>query len=929
VILLILAHNTRVILRLTLFIGLLTSLSISLLTVSLQAAPSTRPNNAKALRELKSDASFQAGAKAMADKLPDLAIRQFRSTLTNEKLSANTRTFVTIALTEALIRSSITPQGSDEQATEALQLLESKEVKDHSSAPIWKAEALAALGHYQDAEAALSTIKENNPRYRETQLARTRILIALHRTEHALKLLTELSQTTTKASSYTQNSAQLLAAEIQINDGKFDEARLWLEKMDSQNPAITQLREYLKARLALTENKTADAISPDAISLFQSLVTEPDNLSKPIYSACILGLADAFTANKQTDEAIATLEDYITKHPNSAILLPVFQRLDHLLQPDLPADHASMQKLISWSGQSTPAENALYIVGDRSDAIRTYQPAPSEHDNLVALSLYLRSKLLARSKDADKNQQALALLTRLRSLHPAHTLPPTELYLQLASASLIETAEIQLKRKQPQLAAFTLASLEKVAFSPILKDQASFLLGLLLSKETKYEEALASFNFARESSEQEIATAADINTGIAALLSSKLDVFDQILKSTSQSSVRAALELERALWKCQNNDISGRADLETFIMSHLGHSRENEARMALAAACVDIMPADIILSNAQLDMISPRLPDASSQYGISRIRIRAKELTQDWSDAAEVAETFMRDFPDSHHIPSVMLKQGQAYYNNEDFNQARRIFQTINDRFPDSPFSPVASFYTAMAARLGGTTQAREESVGLFQKIIDTKQPLAEEARIQQSRVLIDLRRYPEAEASLKPLLSPQKTSKKISTAQHHDAGILMADSYHRQATDNPKKYAPAKFEQAIAIYDNLLAVEDLPLAKSNHIHYLRGQTLESMNHRAEALDSYYNIIAQSNAPAGNEAHEIEWFWFYRCGFKALSMLEEDKRWDAAVKLARRIASFNGPRAEEASKRANNLAKQHMIWEDEKNPTPPAEQPSN
>ena len=45
-------------------------------------------------------------------------------------------------------------------------------------------------------------------------------------------------------------------------------------------------------------------------------------------------------------------------------------------------------------------------------------------------------------------------------------------------------------------------------------------------------------------------------------------------------------------------------------------------------------------------------------------------------------------------------------------------------------------------------------------------------------------------------------------------------------------------------------------------------------------------------------------------------MLEADQRWEAAVKLARRIAAFKGPRAEEAEKRAINLANTHMIWEE-------------
>ncbi len=138
-----------------------------------------------------------------------------------------------------------------------------------------------------------------------------------------------------------------------------------------------------------------------------------------------------------------------------------------------------------------------------------------------------------------------------------------------------------------------------------------------------------------------------------------------------------------------------------------------------------------------------------------------------------------------------------------------------------------------------------------------------------------------------------------------------MADCLHRQGSTDPKKY-----EQAIAIYNDLLKMDHLPPAWKNRIHYLRGQTYESMQRVSDAFTSYYDVVIRANAPANDNKHQEEWLWFYRCGFKALSMLENDKRWIAAVKLARHIASFNGPRAEEASKRAHNLAHKHMIWED-------------
>ena len=88
------------------------------------------------------------------------------------------------------------------------------------------------------------------------------------------------------------------------------------------------------------------------------------------------------------------------------------------------------------------------------------------------------------------------------------------------------------------------------------------------------------------------------------------------------------------------------------------------------------------------------------------------------------------------------------------------------------------------------------------------------------------------------------------------------------------------------------------------------------MSQWAKAFGSYYDVIVGNYPAPSDQSHHEEWLWFYRCGFKALSMLEREQRWGAAVKLARRIASFDGPRAEEATQRANSLAKKHMIWEE-------------
>ena len=64
------------------------------------------------------------------------------------------------------------------------------------------------------------------------------------------------------------------------------------------------------------------------------------------------------------------------------------------------------------------------------------------------------------------------------------------------------------------------------------------------------------------------------------------------------------------------------------------------------------------------------------------------------------------------------------------------------------------------------------------------------------------------------------------------------------------------------------------------------------------------------------DAPPAEWEWFERSCFRLLTMLEAEEDWKAAIAIAGRIASFGGPRAEEAATRARQLRLKHMIWED-------------
>ena len=86
-------------------------------------------------------------------------------------------------------------------------------------------------------------------------------------------------------------------------------------------------------------------------------------------------------------------------------------------------------------------------------------------------------------------------------------------------------------------------------------------------------------------------------------------------------------------------------------------------------------------------------------------------------------------------------------------------------------------------------------------------------------------------------------------------------------------------------------------------------KTPPSHKREKQAFIAYYSVLETTTPPA-------EWHYFELCGFRALALLEKAGRWPAAIACAKKIASFKGPRAEEAATRASQLQLKHMIWED-------------
>jgi hypothetical protein len=226
---------------------------------------------------------------------------------------------------------------------------------------------------------------------------------------------------------------------------------------------------------------------------------------------------------------------------------------------------------------------------------------------------------------------------------------------------------------------------------------------------------------------------------------------------------------------------------------------------------------------------------------------------------------------------------------------------------PDDPLVPPALLLAARAAALEGTPQAKAESLALFDRVIASKDPLADVARLEKARALAPA----EAARELLPWFEGMKKDHPLRLL----AGLHLGDALYN-STDAGSQ------EAALKIYEKLLAELPADSSRRPEIEYNRGKVLEqlpdpklpSKKREAEALDVYFSVLqaAARQAPA-------DWQWVDRCGLRARTLLENAQRWEAAIAVAEQHASLHGESdlAKDAAERAKELKLKYFIWDEE------------
>ena len=77
-------------------------------------------------------------------------------------------------------------------------------------------------------------------------------------------------------------------------------------------------------------------------------------------------------------------------------------------------------------------------------------------------------------------------------------------------------------------------------------------------------------------------------------------------------------------------------------------------------------------------------------------------------------------------------------------------------------------------------------------------------------------------------------------------------------------------------------------------------------------MATFYKILEDESPPG--ERREL--FWYYKAGFNAARLLEEDSKWESAVAIYDKLVAAGGSRSEEAKARLNNIRLEHFLWTD-------------
>jgi TolA-binding protein len=371
----------------------------------------------------------------------------------------------------------------------------------------------------------------------------------------------------------------------------------------------------------------------------------------------------------------------------------------------------------------------------------------------------------------------------------------------------------------------------------------------------------------------------------------------------SGKSAQGDLLLEEGFVRAAQGDKRAAESLQTFIRQFPQSPRVAEAWVALAELAFHAAPPDLKAARKDLERARQSPSNAAATERAAYLAIWMEDAAQP-SDPARVialANHFLQQHPDSAFSAEVRMKLAEAHFRHEDFANAQTQFELLAQKNPTDPFVEKALFFAAESAMSSMGVQSLDRALALLTQVVAMNGEMKWAARNEQALVERKLGKDHDA-----LLLYDEVLKNNARPAEKREALCGKGDIYYEMAANDPEKY-----KRALELFEQLAAEPGVSAHWRNQALFKKGKCLEKLNDTNGALATYYSVIEEGVRP---DLHEF--FWFYKAGFNAAHLLEEQKKWQPAAAVYQKLAAVSGTRSDEAKARLTQLRLEHFLWEE-------------
>jgi tetratricopeptide (TPR) repeat protein len=742
---------------------------------------------------------------------------------------------------------------AENQPADALRLLDDSRLRDLPASSFWRGQALASLGRPADALSFYEQAAAENSAFRVDALfGEAEMLRALNRGDEAIQKFSSLFHDPNLGV-----RAQLRAAELYLDGSDTASASRLLSKLRPTKPADRKERHFLRGRLEMVSQWPEKAIGT-----FESLLKRPKGASHSLILAALFGIADAHLQLGTPETGDDVLADFIEHHPQDVDLARIFAKLDELYRAQRKPSRADLEKWTRDTAEPRRAFAQWYLArlelraGHRERALQLFaalQQSQNKSASLVPAFLEF-AELQMQSRHFD---QALAILDQARALRPT-----TELLERITFLG----AQIQYQAKRFDAA--------NTAFEQIGHSSSS------LAKASVFNAALGW-----------------LQLGDRGRFGADYRAF--VEKGGDEKS-QVELRLEGGLLQAANGDKQAVESLQNFVRDFPQSERASEAWVALAELAFHASPPRLDEARKYLAAVSKPTPAAEERRDYLAIWI---EDANGGSDARviELAKEFLQRHATSRSAPEVRMKLAEVYFRGQDFANAQTQFDLLADQNATAAWAEKALFFAAECAISSMGARSMEQALTLFDRVVRMNGDLKWAARNEQAVIERKL-----GKASDAVVLYDEVLKGDARPQEKREALCGKADIFLEMGAGDPKN-----FQRARELYDQLAADREGAAHWRKQALFKKGICFEKEANRAGALATFYDVLDEErNADSGPEL-----FWFYKAGFSAGRLLEDDAKWQSAVAVYEKLAAIGGARSEEARQRLDRIRLEHFLWE--------------